>query len=262
MVDQPTSYDLLGFRITAATKAQLMDFIAKSIEDDTKKFIVSQNVHGIYMFLTDENFRSLHRDGRTCVHIDGTPIIWLGRLLGLPLDYRHRTGVRDWIMLLFETAAKRDWRVYYLGGEPEILERGLKTIRRKVPAVRIAGHHGFFDADVKSSENLAILDQINDFQPHVLLVGMGMGRQERWITDNVDGLNVNCICTTGACMELIAEKRRIPPRWMGRAGVEWVFRLGQSPRRLAWRYLVEPWLAAWLLLRYNLRLRSGTGRWR
>ena len=260
MVDKLVSYDLLGFKVTPATQKQLLGFIARSIENDEQRIVASQNVHGIYVYLTDERFRSLHNDNRTCVHIDGTPIIWLGQLLGLPLHIGHRTGVRDWIMPLLQMAARYNWRVYYLGGEPEVLDKGLNIIHNKVSGISISGHHGFFDAEADSSENLVIVDRINAFRPDILIVGMGMGRQEHWISDNLHNLRVNCICTSGACMELIAGKLTIPPRWMGPAGVEWLYRLWVSPRRVAWRYLVEPWWVAWLLLRYNFRLRLDARR--
>ena len=262
MADKLISYDLLGFKVTPTTKEELLNFVAKSIEDDEQRIIASQNLHGIYVFLTDKKFRALHNDSRTCVHIDGTPIIWLGRLLGLPLNIGHRTGVREWFMSLMQMAARENWRIYYLGSEAEIFERGLNHIQKKFPGISISGHHGFFNVEATSYENLAIVDEINTFRPHVLIVGMGMGRQEHWIIDNLHNLKVNCIGTSGACMELIAEQLSIPPRWMGPAGMEWLYRLWQSPRRVGWRYLGEPWLVAWLLLRHQLRLRFGACRWK
>ena len=161
-----------------------------------------------------------------------------------------------------QMAVRNGWRVYYLGSEAEVFEEGLNRIQNKIPGISILGHHGFFNAEANSYENRAIVEEINTFRPHVLIVGMGMGRQERWVVDNLHHLKVNCIGTTGACMELIAGKLTIPPSWMASAGIEWLYRLWQSPRRMGWRYLVEPWLVAWLLLRNQLRLRIGAWRWK
>jgi N-acetylglucosaminyldiphosphoundecaprenol N-acetyl-beta-D-mannosaminyltransferase len=71
--------------------------------------------------------------------------------------------------------------------------------------------------------------------------------------DNLDQLEVSCIGTSGALMEVIAGKLSIPPRWMGTLGIEWLYRLWKTPRRVAHRYLVEPWLLAWLILRNQVR---------
>ena len=260
MADSLTSYALLGFKVTPTTKEQLLDFVAGTTTSDRIRILASQNLHGFYMFLTDEKFRSLHEDNRTCVHIDGMPIIWMGRLLGLPLHIKHRTATNDWIMPLMQIAACNGLRVYYLGSEPEVCEEGLSRIREKFPGINIMGHHGFFDAEANNYENRAIVDEINAFRSNILIVGMGMGRQEGWIFDNLHNLKVNCIVTCGACMEYIVGKLPIPAHWVGLAGIERVYRLWHTPRRLGWRYLVEPWLVAWLLLRNQLRLRLNAWR--
>jgi N-acetylglucosaminyldiphosphoundecaprenol N-acetyl-beta-D-mannosaminyltransferase len=68
-----------------------------------------------------------------------------------------------------------------------------------------------------------------------------MPRQEHWIADNLDDLAANAILTAGAAMDYVAGVVPTPPRWMGSAGLEWIFRLFHEPRRLWRRYLVEPW---------------------
>lgn len=252
------SYGLLGFKITPLTKQQIVDLIAATIERNGRCVIASQNLHGIYIYFKDEKFRALHDLAH--VHIDGTPIIWLGRLAGLPVRTEHRTAWIDWFIPLMQEAARSGWRVYYLGSEQDVLETGLARIEALCPGIRIAGRNGFFDPRPDHPENRAIVREINAFRPQILVVGMGMGRQERWILDNLDRLEVNCIGTSGACMELIAGKLGIPPRWMGPAGIEWLYRLWQEPRRVGWRYFVEPWLVAWFLLRHRLRLGPGARR--
>ena len=258
MADHLISYDLLGFKVTPTTKEQLLNFIADSIENGEQRIIASQNLHGVYMYFKDEKFRSLH--DRAFVHIDGMPIIWLGKLAGLKLRTDQRTGWIDWFMPLMERAAHNGWRVFYVGGEPQVLGRGLEYVGENCPDIRIAGHHGYFDARPGSQENRAAVEAINDFSPHLLIVGMGMGRQESWILDNLDALNVNCIGTAGACIEYFAGAASIPPRWLGQVGLEWVYRLFSNPRRFWWRYLIEPWLTAWLLLRNQLHQRIGVWR--
>ena len=71
---------------------------------------------------------------------------------------------------------------------------------------------------------------------------MGMGRQERWIRDNLDLVDARVIITTGAMMELVAGELPVPPRWLVPLGLEWLYRLVDDPRRTAHRYLVEPFL--------------------
>jgi len=77
---------------------------------------------------------------------------------------------------------------------------------------------------------------------------MGMPRQEHWILDHLDQLPPCVICNVGALMELIAGSLPTPPRWVGRIGLEWLYRLLTNPRRVWRRYLLEPWaLLPWLI---------------
>lgn len=73
------------------------------------------------------------------------------------------------------------------------------------------------------------------------MVGMGMPFQEHWILDNLEFIQVNAILNAGACFDYVAGAVPVPPRWMGRIGFEWLYRLMNEPGRLAKRYLWEPW---------------------
>jgi N-acetylglucosaminyldiphosphoundecaprenol N-acetyl-beta-D-mannosaminyltransferase len=95
--------------------------------------------------------------------------------------------------------------------------------------------------DPDGSENKSVLQQIADFQPHLLMVGMGMPRQELWIEANLNAIQANVILATGAVLDYVAGVIPTPPRWSGPLGLEWAFRLASEPKRLTPRYLIEPW---------------------
>ena len=97
---------------------------------------------------------------------------------------------------------------------------------------------GYFD--LESSKNQNICDKINNFEPNILMVGMGMPRQERWILKNFDILQVNVILNCGACFDYIAGEQKTPPRILGKLGLEWFFRFLNDPNRLFRRYFIEP----------------------
>jgi len=107
--------------------------------------------------------------------------------------------------------------------------------------VSIIVRHGRFEPDRNGPDNAEVLAAINDAQPDVLFVGMGMPRQESWILDNLDGLGGRVIFSVGAAFDYEAGAIPTPPRWTGRVGLEWLFRLASEPRRLFSRYLIEPW---------------------
>lgn len=112
-----------------------------------------------------------------------------------------------------------------------------ERLHQQYPALQIATRDGYFQPE----DNMAVLAEIANFQPHVLMVGMGMPRQEHWILENLDNLSANAILAVGACFDYVAGVIPTPPRWMGRVGLEWLYRFYSEPSRLARRYLLEPW---------------------
>jgi N-acetylglucosaminyldiphosphoundecaprenol N-acetyl-beta-D-mannosaminyltransferase len=234
------SYDVFGAKLTPMTREDILALIAEHIAERKQCVVASQNLHGLKVLQEEEHFRALHALPQTYVHLDGMPLVALCRLAGIDARGRHRVTLLDLIWPMMELAAAEGWRVYAVGSEPAVLARGLAVIRERYPNLQIAGHHGFFALD-DSAANRALLDELRGFDPQLVLVGMGMGRQERWILANLEALHPASICTVGACLEYLAGAVQTPPRWLGRAGLEWLFRLITDPRRFAHRYLIEPW---------------------
>jgi N-acetylglucosaminyldiphosphoundecaprenol N-acetyl-beta-D-mannosaminyltransferase len=234
------SYRVLGAPVTAVPASGLLDLIESAIAERRRLIVASQNMHGLHTYLHDHRFRELHEHPDTVVHIDGTPLLWFGRARGFPIDHRHRTGVIDWLPLVLRRAETDEWRIYHLGGDAKTLRRALEAIRDEHPRLTIDGHHGFFENARESSAGDTVGSGIAGFRPDILLVGMGMGRQESWIMDHMNHLEVPVIITTGACIRMVAGELPTAPRWMGRVGLEWAYRFAHEPRSTFRRYFIEP----------------------
>jgi N-acetylglucosaminyldiphosphoundecaprenol N-acetyl-beta-D-mannosaminyltransferase len=131
-------------------------------------------------------------------------------------------------------------------------------LRKLYPALQIEVSDGYFDARRGSAENEALIQRINAYRPDLLMVGMGMPRQEFWTQENFARLDAYVILSSsGAALEYVAGAAPTPPRWAGRIGLEWMFRLVHEPRRLFSRYLIEPWYILLLLLLDYPRSRLG-----
>lgn len=247
----PHSYNLFGSKVTLATRDELLGTIAASIEEAKPCIVANQNMHGLYVRESEEAFEKLHALDETIVHVDGMPIVLLCRLAGIPARRDHRTTPLDWIWPLLEMADANGWRVFYLGADGDTLERGMAAIRGRLPKLALASHHGYLDA----TTDRAVVEQIRGFAPQLILVGMGMGRQERWILDHWREFEPACYFTFGALLEYVSGTVRTPPRWMGRAGLEWLFRFAENPKRFWFRYMVEPWVVLLNCARYALRTR-------
>lgn len=242
-MDNIPSYRLLGIRINPLTIPELNALIGKTINSNSHCIIASQNLHSIYLYHHQPNMQAFGTRVQY-MRVDGMPIILLGKLLGYPLRREQRVTYVDWIHPLMAEATRQGWRVFYLGSKPDVVKHGANRLRKKFPGLQLSTADGYFDATVDSIENQKIIETINAYQPNVLMVGMGMPRQETWILENLDYINANVILTCGACMDYIAGAIPTPPRWMGRMGLEWLYRLWSEPKRLWQRYLLEPWFVA------------------
>ncbi|MGQ9669926.1 MAG: WecB/TagA/CpsF family glycosyltransferase [Desulfosoma sp.] len=227
----------LGITVHALTTEQLTAWVVKAVEERRKVIVGNHNLHSVYLYYHHPRFRAFC-DAASVIHVDGMSLVLLAKLLGVPLRAEHRTTYVDWIVPLMQTAAQKGYRVFHLGGRPGVGEKAAGVLRRSAPGLQIQTHHGYFDT--KGPENEAVLYILADYQPHILMVGMGMPRQEAWILDNIQALPTHVILNSGACFDFVAGVVPMPPRWMGRLGLEWLYRLLSEPRRLWKRYLVEP----------------------
>lgn len=231
---------LLGVTVNPLTIENLHTLIAEAVKNHQRCIIANHNLHSIYLYHHDWKMRAFYAQ-TNYVHIDGMAIVLLGKLLHLPLNPEHRVTYVDWIKPLMAEAVQQGWRIFYLGSKAGIADKGASILRQWFPGLQIATTHGYFDARPNSNENQAILKMINTYQPHVLMVGMSMPRQEHWVLDNIEQLCANAILNVGAAIDYVAGEVPTPPRWTGRFGLEWLFRLLVEPSRLWRRYLIEPW---------------------
>ncbi|MGA2114627.1 MAG: WecB/TagA/CpsF family glycosyltransferase [Bryobacteraceae bacterium] len=209
--------------------------------------IANHNLHSLYLHKTDLRMQRFYRHAG-CVHIDGMAIVLLAKLSGFSVTRNERVTYVDWVPHIMRMAIGRAWRLFYLGSKPGVAELAADRLRKQYPGLHIETAHGYFPAERCSPENRDILDRLRAYKPHILLVGMGMPRQEHWILDNLDDLSGTTILTVGAAFDYYAGAVAVPPRWAGRIGLEWLFRLVAEPRRLWKRYLVEPWLLLAILI--------------
>lgn len=249
---------LFSVTVNPLTIENLNALITESVTSSQRCVIIGHhNLHSIYLCHHDSKMRDFYSQAQY-LHIDGMALVLLGKLLGYPLQREHRVTYVDWVHPLMAEAERQGWRVFYLGSKPGVAARGAEILRGEFPRLQIETANGYFDASLGSPNNQEMLDKINTYRPNVLMVGMGMPRQENWILDNLDNIDANTILPCGACIDYVAGAIPTPPRWMGRFGLEWLFRLLSEPRRLWQRYLVEPWFILWLFATERFKRRHLT----
>ena len=228
--------NVLGAKVHPIQVDELNGLIRNAVLGGNRIIIAGHNFHGISIHRSDIKRREFC-DLATIVRIDGMAILLWAKVLGYPLQRIQRVTYMDWINPLMAASQAEGWRVFYLGGEAGVALRAAELLREQYPGLVIETRNGYF----RKKENEAVLEEIAAFRPNVLMVGMGMPRQEHWVLDNLERIEANAILTCGACFDYVAGAIPVPPRWMGRLGLEWLYRLLSEPRRLWRRYLLEPW---------------------
>jgi N-acetylglucosaminyldiphosphoundecaprenol N-acetyl-beta-D-mannosaminyltransferase len=228
----PISTTFLGIRIDEMTPQAAIEAICAEIKAGHKQRVFFVNAHCVNMAFQDAAYRRVLRRGEW-VLADGSGVLWGAKLLGLPI--RHNLNGTDLVPQLCGEAAERGLSVFLLGGLPGVAEQAAARLKQRYPGLRVVGiRHGFF----RPEEEPALLSEINAARPDLLIVAMGVPRQERWIAEQWDDLDVGAALAVGALFDFLAQRFKRAPRWMRRLGIEWVFRFIQEPRRLAKRYVV------------------------
>ncbi|MEP3467937.1 MAG: WecB/TagA/CpsF family glycosyltransferase [Parasphingorhabdus sp.] len=136
---------------------------------------------------------------------------------------------------LCEQAAQNGQSIFLLGGEPGTASAAAKNMRNTIPDLEFAGtQNGFFAPD----EVTEIIQKINQSGASILLVGMGVPMQEKWIARYRDQIKTPIIMGVGGLFDYYSGKIARAPLLVRKMGMEWVWRLAMEPRRLANRYLL------------------------
>lgn len=183
--------------------------------------------------------------GRTELNLaDGMPVVWLSRLIGRPVP--GRIAGADLVPRLMSELAQSGARVFLLGGEGGVAEAAARRLVREIPGIEVCGVHEPPRASLDDLENSGLVEMIEGSGASVLLVALGNPKQELWIARHRNRLPGIAIAVGVGCVfDILAGRVSRAPDWMQRAGLEWLYRLVNEPRRLAGRFARD---ATWLAL--------------
>ena len=239
---------IVGQSMDLVKPEEVLHHIQQAVRQGEKSLIANHNLHSLYLMQKRPELGAFY-DKADLIEVDSTPLLAFSRALGLHSRGFHRCTYLDWRDHFWSVANRKAWRVMAVGGAPGVGEEAARRLGARYPKTEIRTRHGFFDARAGSADNAEVVAEIQAFQPHILFVGMGMPRQELWTLAVFDALPDCVILSVGAAFDYEAGTQNPAPRWMGRAGIEWAYRLAQDPRRLFHRYCIEPWTLAPLAIR-------------
>ncbi|MBT3536356.1 MAG: WecB/TagA/CpsF family glycosyltransferase [Rhodospirillaceae bacterium] len=177
------------------------------------------------------------------INIDGMGVLWAVRLLGYKAP--ERVAGIDLMMALIASCARRDFKPYFLGARPDVLEAAMSRLRAEHPGLTIAGYrNGYFGVE----DEAEVVADIHASGAHCLFVAISSPLKERFLHQYRDQLGVPYLMGVGGSLDVVSGRVSRAPLWMRQLGFEWLYRLCQEPRRMWRRYLVTNTIFFFLLL--------------
>jgi len=241
---------IMGVPFLHISQQGFVDLLVNRIEQQEKTFVVTANPEVVMQANENPTVKG-YLNQATYICADGIGVVKAAQILGDSLPERV-TGY-DTMVKLLEVGQQKRFKIYLLGAQKETIEKTIANIHKNYPNVEVVGYHdGFFDWN-----NNYIADDIAALQPDLVFVALGVPRQEKWITENLDKFSKGVFIGVGGSFDVIAGTvKRAPVIWQ-KLNLEWLYRLLRQPSRFI-RMLVLPRFA---LKVFSLKLRGqGTAK--
>jgi N-acetylglucosaminyldiphosphoundecaprenol N-acetyl-beta-D-mannosaminyltransferase len=242
---------LISFPVTTGSYAAMLEEIIGFSKKEASASVCIANVHMIVTAYQDKQFGPAVRTA-DIVTPDGLPLTWAMRLLyGIR---QPRVAGMDLLPDLIKAAVTNDIPVFFYGGTPDMLEKTRGYLQTTYKQLAIAGMYSPPFRPLTPQEEQQVADTINHSGAKMVFVVLGCPKQEKWMAAMKNRINSVMIGVGGALPVLIGMQKRAP-EWMQKNGLEWLYRLGQEPKRLFTRYAVTNTLFVLLVAAAFVRVR-------
>jgi N-acetylglucosaminyldiphosphoundecaprenol N-acetyl-beta-D-mannosaminyltransferase len=248
--DTLQSVKILGTKIHTVSLAESLRLICQALEQGKPFRVITANPEMIVLAEKDDKLARILEQADLVVP-DGVGVVWAARFLGA--DMPERVAGIDLAKRVLEEAQVKNWRVFFLGGKPGVAEEAVRKTALELPGVELDSYHGYFGAapdtvdmpevqetqenqekretqETQDASGATVLAHIKNFNPHILLAGMGVPLQEYWLSQN-PGLSVINM-GVGGTFDVLSGRVKRAPEWAQRLRLEWLYRLIREPVRI------------------------------
>ncbi|HEX8926292.1 MAG TPA: WecB/TagA/CpsF family glycosyltransferase, partial [Terriglobales bacterium] len=247
--------DVLGVQVEALDMARALDRIHDALAAGIKGYVCMAGVHGIMEAQRSAAVMCALRDSFMNLP-DGMPTVWVGRSQGF--TEMRRVAGPDVMLEVFRNRRFAEYRHFFYGGKPGVAEELALSLKRRFPWVRIAGTYTPPFRDLNSEEELELTASVRLAGPSIIWVGISSPRQELFMRKYLPLLDTTLMFGVGAAFDFHTGRIRDCAGWIKHAGLQWLHRLLQDPKRLWWRYVRNNpaflWQIGLQLLRENMRI--------
>ena len=232
-------YCIGGLPFDAIDLSKTMSGLRDAQHKKTTCFLTTPNLNFLALSQQDADFRNsvLHSD---IVIADGVPIVWIAKLLGIPIQERVAGSN------LFEALGK-EWRrkmkVYFFGGPTGVAAEASANINEKSTGLTCVGYYSPGFGTIEEMSEKTIIDNINLSDADFLVVALGAKKGQAWIVHNLHKIKIPLVSHLGAVVNFEAKRLKRAPVMLQNIGLEWAWRIKEEPH-LWQRY----WSDGWFLL--------------
>jgi N-acetylglucosaminyldiphosphoundecaprenol N-acetyl-beta-D-mannosaminyltransferase len=247
-------FRLLGIPVAATNMASAIQTVSSWIQGGERgKMVTFTTVHMLVEATRNSDFSNmLQRSDLNCP--DGMPLVWYGgRKSGSSVE---RVCGPEFLPAFSEVTAPLKFRHFFYGGGEGVAAKAVEELQRVIPDLQVAGFYSPPFRPLTAEEDQQIVDSINASNCDLVWVCLGCPKQEIWITTHRYRLNVPVLLAVGLALDVAAGTKSRAPLLMRNAGLEWLFRLCQEPRRLWKRYLIYNSIFLYRLLADSLHSSS------
>lgn len=220
--------EILGVKVDCLTMSNAVEKVDALIKNKKPSLVATANAEMLMFANSDIELRKI-LNSAAMVTADGAGTVWAARHLGY--DMPERVAGVDLVTNLIS----KGYKIYFFGAAEGVADLAAENVKKKYNAQIVGTRNGFFSID----DETQIISDINNSGAEILLVGLGVPKQEKWIFNNLDKLKVPVCIGVGGSFDVLAGKVKRAPRWMQRAKLEWLFRALLQPSR-AGRLLALP----------------------
>ncbi len=226
--------------------------IAELVKNGKGGYVCFSTVHMVMESYDNPEYGSKVNNANLII-TDGMPLVWMQKLQGAKNASRVRAN--DLMIMLCQYAEKNGLSVSFYGGKQEVIDAILERAKKELPKLKIAYAFSPPFRPLTSEEDADVTAKISEAKPDVLFMGLGCPKQENWMAAHKDELRT-VMLGVGASFDFYAGNVKESPEWMGKFGLEWLFRLAQEPKRLCRRYLILNPRFMWLAILQLLGLKN------
>lgn len=233
-----------GIPIDLINLEDTVNLVHQTVEKSSRLFISTPNLNFTLLSRKDSDFRTslIQSD---LVIIDGTPLLWIGSLLGIKkLD---KVSGSDFFEHLSNKLQLQQLTVFFFGADPNIAKRAHQGLNARKSSLRSVG---FLDPGFGSAKELSskrIIEEINSESPDFLVVALGAKKGQEWIQLNRAKLNARVVSHLGAVIAFTAGNTRRAPVFLQKLGLEWLWRVLEEPHLFSRYWLDAMGLLKWLI---------------